>query len=35
MRGRFFWSISAAGLMLRCGVLVGVMILEWLYQLPM
>ncbi len=35
MRGRFYWSISAAGLMVRGGVLIGVMILEWLYHLPM
>ena len=35
MRGRFFWSLSVAGLMVRVGVFVGVLLLEWLYELPL
>jgi hypothetical protein len=34
MRQRFFWSVSAAGLLVRVGVLVGVLILARLYDLP-
>lgn len=32
---RFFWSISAAGLVVRVGVLVGVLLLERFYELPL
>jgi hypothetical protein len=35
MRQRFFWSVSAAGLLVRIGVLVCALILVRLYELPM
>jgi hypothetical protein len=34
MRQRFFWSVSTAGLLLRVGVLVGVLLLARLNDLP-
>jgi hypothetical protein len=35
MRHRFFWSVSAAGLLVRIGVLVCALILVRLYDWPM
>jgi hypothetical protein len=34
MRQRFFWSVSAAGLLVRIGVLACVLLLARLYDLP-
>jgi hypothetical protein len=34
MRHCFFWSVSATGLLVRVGVLVGTLILAHLYDSP-